>query len=210
MSYGLRARAIAKRSVMRHILHSVYSAKAATGGAKFLDVQMKAHKLTSQDLLQLFPDARFIIIYRESILEQFVSLKIAEKTNAWQWSDKFRLPESVFVDVEELISFASGIKSFYESLLGTERVRRNCVLLSYEELVADAQGLFEERIFPFLNMRPVQVSSSMRKQNVKKLSEIIHNYREIKLLEDAPFLWLRPEVPSAVFADESQLVKLRA
>ena len=182
MFYGLPGRFISKKAVFRHIVHSVYDCPRRIGGAKFLMVQMEKHRLSAADLKALFPSAKFLILYRRSIVEQFASLKIAETTGAWLWNDQFRLPESVHMDIAELQRFCGEIKYFYSKLFGEPWLKDCSRLISYEALTADTQKVFDEVIFPFLGLPRVSVSSRTRKQNIKPLEEIVANYDEIRPL----------------------------
>jgi LPS sulfotransferase NodH len=83
MYYGVRSGFISKRSVFRHIVHSVHYGTEPVRGAKFLSTQLERHRLEIPDLRGLFPAPRFIVLYRESLLEQHVSLKTAERTGVW-------------------------------------------------------------------------------------------------------------------------------
>src|SRR5207244_4288556 len=74
MFYGIRGRWITKKTVLRHIAYSINDCKHRICGAKLLKIQLDAHGLHLEDLKKHFPNARFIILYRRSLLEQFVSL----------------------------------------------------------------------------------------------------------------------------------------
>ncbi len=181
MFYGIRSRFISKKAVLRHMAHSIHYNEHRICGAKLILKHMQTHGIVLDDLKSIFPSVKFIILYRQSILDQFISLKIAEKTNVWQWIDNgFVIPDSIDVDVWELNAFREEIKAFYKNIFAASWVMDRSVVISYEELVADSQGLFDRIIFPFLGLPASKISSITKKQNYKKPSEIVAHYEAIK------------------------------
>ena len=183
MSCGLRQRFISKKSVLRHIVHSVQHCEQALCGAKFVQTHLDTHGIGPSDLKRLFPNARFIILYRRSLLEQFVSLKIAEMTDVWQWTREFKLPECLSISVPEFTEFCAETKKFYERLFQEDCLKDCSLVLGYEEFAEDPQGVFEESVFPFLRRPAVPVRNGMIKQNTQELRQIVANYLEVE-----PFL----------------------
>ena len=179
MAYGLRGRLITKRSVLRHIAHSINNCEHKICGAKFVKVHLDIHNIGIADLKKLFPNARFIVLYRQSLLEQFVSLKIAEITDTWHWKESFALPPSIHVSVPEFKEFCKQIKRFYGEVFESDLLNNCSTVISYEELQTDPQKVSNETIFPFLGLRPCAVSTNLKKQNTKPLSEIVENYEEV-------------------------------
>lgn len=184
MFYGLRGKFISKRAVLSHILHSIHDNPNRICGAKLVRIQMENHELTLEDLIKVFPKARFIVLYRESLLDQYVSLRIAEITNAWNWSRNFQLPRSIVIDRKGLEAFCASTKDFYKKILSDPRLKGRSVLLSYEELTNGVQSIFDRKVFPFMKLPSSPVSSTIIKQNTKRPEEIIENFEEIKDLAD--------------------------
>ncbi len=180
MHYGIRPHFISKRAVLRHILHSIYNCSQVICGAKLIRIHMETHHITLEDLKKIFPEAKFIVLYRKSLLDQFVSLKIAEIANAWQWTARFRLPDPIHLDLKEFERFCKTTRVFYEEMLQRDWLKDRAIVISYEELVSAPQELFDGRIFPFLGLQPSSVSAQTRKQNIKSLHEIVQNYQEIE------------------------------
>lgn len=179
MFYGLRGQFISKHAALRHIAYSIGYCKKNICGAKLVKVQLQHHGITLEDLKSYFPKARFIILYRRSLLDQFVSLEIAKKTNTWQWTNQFRLPDSITIKVPELTKFCGEIKQFYRDIFRHPWIKECSIALSYEELTQSPQETFERVVFPFLKLHPCQIVSSLKKQNTKKLHQIIQNYADI-------------------------------
>ena len=72
--------------------------------------------------------------------------------------------------------------NYYNSVLSSKRIREQCLVLEYENLAQNAQGLFDALVFDFLNVSPIHVSSQLRKQNPGELSESVENYDEVREL----------------------------
>ena len=179
MYYGIRSRSISKQAVLRHIAHSINYCQHRVCGAKLIKVQLESHGIVLNDLKTCFPKARFIILYRRSLLDQFVSLQIAEATNTWQWTNKFRLPPSVTIQAPKMLAYCETMKKFYRDIIKPDWLKECSVMLSYEELVSSPQKTFERKMFPFLRLANSPVFSHTKKQNTKKLHDIIQNYPDI-------------------------------
>ena len=189
MSYGIRSKFISKKAVLRHIRHSINASKEKTCGTKFVKLHLESHKITLENLKEYFPNARFIILYRRSLMDQFVSLRIAETTNTWHWTSQFCPPSSLRVQIPELLEFCKKIKIFYRDIFRRAWLKECSIALSYEELVQSPQETFERVVFPFLKLPPVPVASSTKKQNTKQLREIIQNYADIVPWIQHPLTW---------------------
>ena len=73
--------------------------------------------ITIDYLLHWFPQARLIILYRGSLLEQFISLKLAEETGRWiATSPGDETDQEISIDVSELLAFAHATKKQYKQL----------------------------------------------------------------------------------------------
>ncbi len=52
----------------------------------------------------------------------------------------------------------------------------------------DPQALFNEKVFPFLKLSRYRIHTSLIKQNLKSLSEVICNYAEVReMIEQTDF-----------------------
>ncbi len=189
MSYGLRQRFISKKTVLKHIAYSIQHRQHRLCGAKFVKIHLETHRIGLLDLKSIFPALRFIILYRKSIFDQFVSLKIAQVTNTWQWTSQFKLPLSLRISPKEFQEYCVNTKMFYTKLLKEEWLKSCSVVLSYEDLAGDVQALFNESVFPFLKFSPTPIQSDMVKQNTKDPREFIENYEEIEPYLSHPLAW---------------------
>lgn len=183
MYYGVRRRFISKKTVMRHIAYSIHDCPRILCGAKIIKIHLDSHRISLFDLKALFPNGRFIVLYRKSILDQFVSLKIAQATDTWQWTNGFKLPPSIYISPAEFKEYSQMTKAFYEGLFKYSWFKDFSIVVSYEDLAENAQEIFNETVFPFLRVPPSPVQSCMIKQNTRPLCQLIENYQEI-----APFV----------------------
>ena len=177
MAYGLRKNHVSKSAVLRHVRHSINACPKKICGAKLIKTHLENHRLSPEDLLEIYPHARFIILYRRSLIEQFVSLKIAQRTDIWQWRKDFIPPKNISISIAELAGYCLDIKTFYGKLL--EECPPQSLLLEYERLAENPQEVFEDRVFSFLGVPSSTVKTSHVKQNTRPLHEIIRNYDEI-------------------------------
>src|SRR5690606_22863438 len=106
---GLYHRSTGSAAVVRHIRQhlAISSARCAVIKLHFNHLQ---HRRTSiMDLIQAFPDAVWIVLYRRSLIDQYISLKLAVSTRTFK--DTIRRDELVWVDEKEWMSFACNEKS---------------------------------------------------------------------------------------------------
>ena len=186
---GIRTKSVSKNEVMFHIKASINNSKSSIGVAKLLAYQMKLHNLDIDDVKNAIPDAKFIILYRESLSRQFISNEMSKASGIWKISDKNKKKwksskTTIKVNSKELEDFCKDIKKFYDDLLSKEWVKKEALLLSYEELKGSAKEALEEKLFSFLNLSPVSIKTSLEKMNKRPIEETVTNYDEVKdLLE---------------------------
>jgi hypothetical protein len=173
---------------LRHIAHSINDCQYELCGSKLIKVHMQRHDIWPEDLQKIFPNAGFIILYRRSILEQLLSLKIAEKTDMWLWSNQFRIPEEITITADELVTFHGIMQEFYQRLLEDPAVQRKSVVISYEELCENPQRTFDEKLFPFLGSMRFGVRNHLKKQNSKRPEEILSNFKELIRMKESELI----------------------
>ncbi len=200
MFYGLRSRFIGKQAVLRHIAYSLNDCGGRICGAKLLKIQLRTHQLTLETLKKHFPSARFIILRRESVLNQFISLKIAQQTDVWLCRNHESQPEHppVYLDREEFLAYREDYRSFYEDISSKKWLAECSVSLTYEQLAEDAQKVFDEVLFPFLGLPRTPVKSTIRKQNIKPVHELIQNPEDFRDMISGPEKF-PSETPAAVY-----------
>ncbi len=133
------------------------------------------------DLIQWFPRARFLVLYRASLLDQYVSLKLAQVTGRWiATSPVDETRRSIYIDLDALSEFAETTSRRYSELVHHPALRGRHAIISYESLVADAPGVFGRTIWPFLGIPPVKVVTRLYKQNRFPLEACVSNLKEVR------------------------------
>lgn len=181
---GLRLRTT--NAVIRHIEVSLRSLGLPCCGAQTHVYHFILHKLSIDTLCKAMPDLRFLVIYRKSLAEQYVSWKLAKRTGKWVGtSDDAIYKDRVIVQPEEFIAYCATLRERYKLLRDSVYLRRRAISFSYEQLVENPQIVFAQVIFPFLGLPNVTVYTEMKKQNTRPLSEVVVNYRDVKDLLEA-------------------------
>jgi len=142
-------------------------------GAKILTYQLDEMDVSLGDLLEVLCRPAVIVLYRREVIEQFMSLKMAEHTNVWH-STKSGRACLIEADLDEFVSFAEREHRMWKTnvaaLAGAE-----VLYLSYEQLAADpAQSM--NNVFRFLQLPPMPVHSVFVKLNPQPLAERLANY----------------------------------
>ena len=190
LTFGVPAQGISKDAVWRHIRHSLNHCGEAVCGAKIFAAHLRTHGMDAAQLLEHFPGARLVVVYRGSFLEQYVSIQIARRTGRYQRTAA--APDEppggkVAIRAPKLLEAYRSVARFYRELEGNERLKGRAVWIRYEDLAADPQRLFERVLFPFLGVRPVPVKTDLVKMNPRPLPELIENYDEVMdLLREDP------------------------
>lgn len=180
MAYGIRKKWSTRGMILRHILYSVQSLPGKIYGAKLMRHQLERLGLGREEILDLFPKARFLVVYRESILDQFVSLRVAEMTNTWEGPGAAQEPDSLRVEVAEYLAFEAAIREFYSQWMPQKDFAGRSLFLSYEELARNPQEIFDQKIFPFLRIPLRPVTTAMRKQGRRRNSEWVVNWVDME------------------------------
>jgi LPS sulfotransferase NodH len=172
---------------LRHVRMSLQTLKAPIRGCKLMLDQLHNSRLTAPDLAAAFPDCRFLVLYRQSLAEQFLSLKTATATNQWVLLPGQEARQArVRIERDELRGYCDQVRNAYRRLLESPGLAERSVLLSYEELTADPRHWLEEQISPHIGAPGGQVDTALRKQNTRPLWERIENYREVEALLLSP------------------------
>ena len=183
-AYGIRKRFISKRAVIRHIRHWINVGSGPFGGAKIFFRDLKLRRLTLTELCRQFPTAKWLVLYRKNILDQYLSYLVASKTKVWIKTTpenvinlpKIRLKPQEMLMVCDRVRENYGHAYLHFKTLGPKR----SLWISYEELVEDPQGLFDGKIFDFLDLESQEVRTNLLRQNSRSYDQIISNYEEVK------------------------------
>jgi LPS sulfotransferase NodH len=190
MYYGLRERFITRRAVLRHVKYSVRSLGGRVAGGKLMLDRVLGHGLQPSDIARRFRSARFLVTYRRSLADQYVSQRVAEATGRWQWAEDFRLPRPFVVDLGDFRAYCDRLRGKYESVMQAAVMRGRVLAVAYEDLAADAQGLFDARIFDFLGLSRCPVRTDMKKQLSLDPRRLVVNAAEFSAAASGPWAWL--------------------
>jgi len=179
--YGVMPCSKSKKTVFRHIRHLMQYRRGEVWGAKFFLMHLLSFKLSLDDLLCEFPEAKWFVLYRENILDQYVSHLVARETRRWISYSKPSKKGPVFVfNLDKALIYRDKIRQWYQTLLVTRHLDRKSLWLSYEEFTLNPQKTFNERIFPFLDLPSCRISTCLVKQNTRTYAEIMTNYSEVR------------------------------
>ena len=196
---GLRRDELSSAKAIRHIRRSFQAMRQPIRGCKLLLLQMQECGLTVDELDAAFPDAMYLILYRESMAEQFISFQCARATGEWVLRrDQDRRQVRVEIDPEELEAFCDATRRDYEVLLANDWLRERSILLSYEELIADHGTCFVERVCPFLGVPASEPATRMLKQNVLPMADRVVNFAEVAETIAGPWCRQRHAWPAGV------------
>lgn len=177
---GIRTRFRTRTGVIRHIKYSLRALKGKCRGAQTHIYHFQLHGLPMETLVRTIPTLRFILIYRQSLAEQFVSWKLATLSGRWVGtSDSAVHKNTISLDVHEFRRWCDAVRQRYAELSRCRSIWERSVLLTYEELCSSPQQVMSQKVFPFLEVKPVLVKTRLRKQNPRPLKQCIENYAEI-------------------------------
>lgn len=180
----------------RHLRQSLQSLPQPVRGVKLMLDQLEQCGLSVEDLRTMYPHAKFLILYREALVEQFVSHRLASVTGQWR-STKDAAPKDlkVSIDPQQLVSFCQSTQRSYASVLDRSWLQSCSVLMSYEQLAADPGGIFARQICPLLGIPAQEPKTELRKQNTLPLAERVSNYDQIQELLRSPLCQQRHRWP---------------
>jgi hypothetical protein len=166
-------------------------------GAKILTYQLDELDLSLWDLLEILQRPATIVLYRGRVIEQYMSLKMAEQTKIWHSTVSGRA-QPIQLDLGDFVTFAAREHRMWsECLAGLAHTKVHYV--SYEQLAADPCAVMND-LFKFLGLAPAQVRSDFVKLNPQPLEQRLINYDEF--LRSGVLASTQLQVPARVtFAD---------
>jgi LPS sulfotransferase NodH len=175
------------RRALAHIRLSLATLPGAVRGCKLMLNQLEDCRLDMERLNAAFPEARYIILYRESLAEQFLSLESAKASNQWKLMGKEeRKLVHIRVDPQKLQTFCQKTLEMYRRVLEHDWLRQRGVLLSYEQLINAPEHCLRESICPLLDVdAAAPLSTALRKQNTLSCAERVVNYDQVANLLDS-------------------------
>ncbi len=177
---GPRKSRLPAEQALLHIRRSLQALRAPIRGCKLLIHQFENCGLTLDALDATFPSAKYIVLYRESLAEQFVSFETATATKQWiLFDEKESKHAQITVDPNKMSEFCQKTRQTYDHLLAHPAIRNRGVVLSYEQLVIDPTSCLQNLICPLLAAPPVKPKTVLIKQNSEPLAQRIANYGDV-------------------------------
>jgi LPS sulfotransferase NodH len=172
---------------IQHIRFCLQGERAPIRGCKLMLHQLSNCDLSLDDLNREFPTAKYIVLYRQALAEQFVSHRIAEATEQYLLH-KGETPREaeIHVDPQELRAYCDDIRRRYRNVVECQWLEGKATLLSYEELVADPDHWLKQHFCPMLNVPFGGSQTKLVKQSKRPLAEQIINYHEVAALVNSP------------------------
>lgn len=177
---GPRKSRLPPQQALLHIRRSLQALRAPIRGCKLLIHQFENCGLTLDAVDATFPSAKYIVLYRESLAEQFVSFEAAMATKQWILFDQKESKHAqVVLDPQKFSMFCRKTRQTYDGMLAHPAIRNRGIVLSYERLVADPESCLRNLICPLLDSPPVKPKTVLLKQNAAPLAKRVANYADV-------------------------------
>ena len=176
--YDLRGASSA--TLINYILASLIPSKLFLSytGFKLFNEQLEFCSLRLKDILTALLYPHVIILYREKMLETYVSLEIAFKSDVW-YSEDGGTGERIKLDWQKFLDYAETEKVRWKRSMMDVPMYSKVLFVSYEELIENRNKTMS-RIFQFMGLNMCHVRAASKKQNPLPLNEKIINYDQIK------------------------------
>ena len=187
LAVGPRSSRLSSRQALLHMRRSLHLATTPIRGAKLMLDQLNLYRLSLDALDAAFSRPKYIVLYRQSLAEQYLSRKSAKATDQWvlkQGQDRKQV--RVQVDPDELRRYCETVKQSYRKILEHRWLAERAVLVSYEELTADPDGWLSGHIAPLLGVPAGKPETCLRKQNTRPIAERVANHGEVAALLASP------------------------
>lgn len=157
-------------------VEAMFARRANTSvGAKVLTYQLDELPLKLSDLLDVLNNPMVIVLYRESLVEQYVSLKTAERNKVWH-SARHVSQERIRLDPVDFVAFAQRERRMWRENLAA--LSNTPVHFLTYELLAGSTATAMRGVFSFLGLDACPVQSPLVKLNPGPLSGRLVNHAD--------------------------------
>ena len=153
------------------------SVKSVVGFKVFL-THLRHRKLSVAEILLVLRAPLVLLVYRKSLLENFVSLKIAQRTSCWYSETAPQKVEQVIVDADEFWRFCAETHNDWKEQLQYLSPQSLVHIVEFEELIASPQ-IVMDGVFAFIGVPSVPVETEMIRQNPASIGEKVENFEEL-------------------------------
>ncbi len=176
---------------IRHIRRWLQTVRVRHRGCKLFFNHLDDFRLELRDLEAAFPGAKYLVLYRESLAEQFVSLEHARLTDQWLLHPgEQRKQRSITVDPAALRKFCDDMRRDYQQLLSHPAIHHRGSIFSYEELIEIPVHTIEQHVCSLLGVPSIEPKAPLCKQNPEPLASRITNYNSLAALLTSPLCQL--------------------
>lgn len=172
-------------------------------GAKFTPGQLERSGTSIEEFVSAFRHESFVVLYRASLAEQYVSLRTARETAEWghfrRDDGKQRARTRIEFDAEEFTSFAADIRTAYSRTLKTlEDTGARYLPLAYEDMCCAEPDALRSQLAEFLGTTPgtAEVTFDTRKQALGAIGDRVTNPDALADVDIAQQLRLGPAEPA--------------
>ena len=145
-------------------------------GAKILTYHLDELPIKMADLVELLHRPKVLVLYRESLLDQYVSLKLAERGGLWHAWKPVAAEEPIHLDPASYLRYADRERRMWRQSLAA---LDGCDVhyLTYEALTNCAQETMRG-VFEFLGLQSCAVKSRLVRLHPGPLLSKLSNYQE--------------------------------
>lgn len=138
-----------------------------------------------QELINFFPSALFVFLYRQDLVNQYASMEIVKKTGIWHLRNPFNRQDSIpkiHFDKVVFQRWATDLRAQLDSMysLLSDIDSHRLLIATYEQLASHPQDFFDQKVLPFLGVDNQEISSNLLKINSQSKADIIQNFDEIE------------------------------
>jgi LPS sulfotransferase NodH len=189
---GPRTLRVKSSKALRHIRYSLQMLDAPIRGCKLLMHQFACCGLSVDRLENAFSSPnysppKYIVLYRESLAEQYISLQTALATNQWAvYAGEESKQALVRIDPDDFRRYSETVQRDYREVLAHPAIAQRGILLSYEQLTRDPAGCLRHAICPHLGVPAHEPTSTHRKQAARPRCDRVAHYSTVAALLNGP------------------------
>ncbi len=182
--YTMKSSLDTTQSALRHIKRVINASPRPYAGIKLMLSHLTRYQITPEVLLRVFAKAKIIVLYRRSLIEQYVSLQKVNTHQVFTWTQgKNTTKETkVHINPELFIKYCHGIKAQYNIYLNHPLMQNKFFLLCYEDFIKNEQEIIKKDVAPYLHITSKATHTKLKKQAILPIQEIISNYSEVESL----------------------------
>ena len=164
----------------RHLNH-VVKALRAMPCVKIVLYQMEGFSLTPTILKSWFPCAKFLVLYRRNLAQQYLSVRFAVLTDQWDcYKQNVSARGKLRIDRSHLMNYIDlTIEEYRRLLTDTSLNATSCTVTDYETMASCPQRVFDGQVFPFIGLPRCPVLPGTVKVLPWSPSELVSNYDEV-------------------------------